>query len=99
MLQFGLQKKLRELPLTGLNCLKINKMSKKILKFDEISKHVQKYRGRKKLVLCHGVFDLLHIGHIKHFEDAKKQGDILIVSITPDKHVNKGPNKPILMKS
>ena len=69
-------------------------MSKKILKFDEISYFVKKFKGRKKLVLCHGVFDLLHIGHIKHFEDAKKQGDILIVSITPDKYVNKGPNKP-----
>ena len=45
-------------------------------------------------MLCHGVFDLLHIGHIKHFQEAKKNGDILIVSITPDKYVNKGPGRP-----
>ena len=36
----------------------------------------------KKIVMCHGVFDLLHLGHILHFEEAKKMGDILIVSVT-----------------
>jgi rfaE bifunctional protein kinase chain/domain/rfaE bifunctional protein nucleotidyltransferase chain/domain len=48
----------------------------------------------KKIVHCHGVFDLLHIGHIKHFQEAKAFGDILVVTITPDKFVNKGPNRP-----
>ncbi len=48
----------------------------------------------KKIVHCHGVFDLLHIGHIKHFEAAKKMGDILIVTLTADKYVNKGPGRP-----
>jgi len=48
----------------------------------------------KKIVLCHGVFDLLHIGHIKHFAQAKENGDILVVSITADQFVNKGPNRP-----
>ena len=28
---------------------------------------------KKKIVLCHGVYDILHIGHIKHFEEAKKK--------------------------
>ena len=45
--------------------------------------------------MCHGVFDLLHIGHIKHFKSAKKYGDYLIVSITTNKFVNKGPGRPI----
>ena len=36
----------------------------------------------KRVVLCHGVFDLVHYGHIQHFKSAKKYGDILIVSIT-----------------
>ena len=45
-------------------------------------------------MLCHGVFDLLHIGHIKHLSKAKDLGDILVVSITPDKYVNKGPGRP-----
>ena len=48
----------------------------------------------KKVVHCHGVFDLLHIGHIKHFEEAKTFGDVLVVTITPDEFVNKGPNRP-----
>ena len=49
----------------------------------------------KKIVLCHGVFDFPHLGHIKHFKAAKKFGDYLIVSVTEDKHVNKGINRPI----
>ena len=48
----------------------------------------------KKVVLCHGVFDLLHYGHIEHLEEAKKQGDILVVSVTAAQYVNKGPGRP-----
>lgn len=50
--------------------------------------------SNRKIVHCHGVFDLLHIGHIRHFEQARKLGDTLIVTVTPDKYVNKGPNHP-----
>ena len=49
----------------------------------------------KKVVHCHGVFDLLHIGHIRHFEAAKEFGDVLVVTITPDEYVNKGPGRPV----
>ena len=49
----------------------------------------------KKVVLCHGVFDLLHIGHIKHLKKAKELGDKLVVTITSDRYVNKGPNRPV----
>ena len=48
----------------------------------------------KKVVHCHGVFDLLHIGHIRHFEQAKCMGDTLVVTITPDRFVDKGPHRP-----
>lgn len=48
----------------------------------------------KTFGLCHGVFDLLHIGHLKHFNEAKSKCDYLIVSITSDAYVNKGTNKP-----
>lgn len=51
-------------------------------------------KGRK-IVLCHGVFDLLHIGHLRHLSAAKKFGDLLVVSITADLYVNKGPNRPV----
>ena len=51
-------------------------------------------RQGRRVVQCHGVFDLLHIGHIRHFEEAKSMGDVLVVTITPDRYVNKGPNRP-----
>ena len=49
----------------------------------------------KRIVHCHGVFDLLHPGHIRHLSAAKDQGDILVVTITQDQYVNKGPGRPV----
>lgn len=49
----------------------------------------------KKIVHCHGVFDLLHVGHIRHFREARQMGDVLVVTITPDRFVRKGPHRPI----
>ena len=69
---------------------------KKIHNLSSLKKIISKYKNQKKrIVLCHGVFDLLHIGHIKHFKEAKDLGDILVVTVTPDRYVNKGPNRPI----
>ena len=48
----------------------------------------------QRIVHCHGVFDLLHVGHIRHFSQARKFGDLLIVTVTADRHVNKGPHRP-----
>ena len=70
-------------------------MNKKIVKFIDIDKlSISLKKKGKKIVHCHGVFDLLHIGHLKHFESAKKFGDILIVSLTPNRFVFKGVNSP-----
>src|SRR5215831_12090892 len=55
-------------------------------------------RGRS-VVQCHGVFDLLHIGHIRHFQAAKKSGQILVVTVTPDRYVNKGPHRPVFTET
>lgn len=49
----------------------------------------------KKIVHCHGVFDLVHPGHVRHFHAAKSLGDVLIVTVTPDNYVNKGPGRPV----
>ena len=69
---------------------------KKITSIETLAKTISKLKAiGKKVVLCHGVFDLLHIGHINHFKEAKNLGDILIVTVTQDKYVNKGPNRPI----
>ena len=52
-------------------------------------------KKKKKVVLCHGVFDLVHLGHIEHFKSAKSYGDYLIVSLTLDKFIRKGPGRPL----
>ena len=49
----------------------------------------------KKIGLCHGVFDVIHAGHISHFEEVKKKCDFLFVTVTEDKFVHKGPNRPV----
>ena len=69
-------------------------MRKKILSLNQLEKKIFNLKRKKRIVLCHGVFDLLHIGHIKHFTEEKKNGDILIVTLTPDIYVNKGPDRP-----
>lgn len=56
-------------------------------------------RKNKKIVLCHGVFDLIHQGHLLHFQKAKSLGDILIISVTDDNFVNKGPGRPYFSAS
>ena len=71
-------------------------MKNKIFLLKDLSKIVHKEKKKSKVfVHCHGVFDLLHIGHIKHLEKAKEQGDKLIVTLTSDKYVNKGPGRPV----
>src|SRR5262249_38279005 len=43
----------------------------------------------QRIVHCHGAFDLVHIGHLMHFEEAKALGDLLVVTITADAHITK----------
>tara|TARA_X000001036_G_scaffold426580_1_gene454140 strand:+ start:556 stop:2079 length:1524 start_codon:yes stop_codon:yes gene_type:complete len=70
-------------------------MNNKITLPENLRKTITKLKAKKKkIVLCHGVFDLLHVGHINHFQNAKSYGDILVVSVTSDKYVNKGPGRP-----
>ena len=47
------------------------------------------------MALCHGVFDLVHLGHIRHIQAARNEGDVVMVTITADHYVNKGPGRPI----
>ena len=73
-----------------------NETSSKIKTIDELSRICEGLRKKgKKIAHCHGVFDLLHPGHIKHFEAAKGKGDVLVVTLTKDEFVNKGPGRPI----
>ena len=70
-------------------------MHKKLINLSQLEKRTNflKKKG-KKIVLCHGVFDLLHVGHIKHLKKAKEYGDKLVVTLTSDRYVNKGPGRP-----
>ncbi len=49
----------------------------------------------KKIAHCHGCFDLMHPGHIKYFQAARKMGDVLVVTVTPDIWVDKEPGRPV----
>ena len=53
----------------------------------------------KVVVLAHGAFDLLHMGHVRHLEQARNQGDVLVVTVTDDRFVNKGPGRPVFSAS
>ncbi len=67
----------------------------KILSFAEAPEECARLRGAgKRIVQCHGTFDLIHPGHIVHFEEAHALGDVLIVTVTAETHVNKGPGRP-----
>jgi rfaE bifunctional protein nucleotidyltransferase chain/domain len=68
----------------------------KIRSLDELTQISGRLRESGKVIVqCHGVFDLLHPGHIRHFEAARREGDILLVTVTRDEFVNKGPGRPV----
>ena len=70
--------------------------SNKIVTLNDLQKVCADLKsGGKKVVLCHGVFDLMHTGHIFHLQRAKQEGDILAVTITANEFVNKGPGRPV----
>ncbi|MBU0548216.1 MAG: adenylyltransferase/cytidyltransferase family protein [Candidatus Omnitrophica bacterium] len=68
----------------------------KIKTIDELASILEKSRKEgKKIAHCHGCFDLLHPGHLKHFQAARNKGDVLVVTLTKDEYVNKGPGRPV----
>ena len=67
-----------------------NLHKKKIVELSQLIKIIGNFQRKKKIVLCHGVFDIVHPGHIRHLEHARSQADIMIVSCTGDKFINKG---------
>src|SRR3972149_12119672 len=70
--------------------------SAKILSLDELEKKASELRREgKRGVMCHGTFDLMHTGHIRHLQRAKREGDVLMVTVTGDAYVNKGPGRPV----
>ena len=70
--------------------------AEKIITLTELaaqSRHLRE--AGKNVVLCHGTFDLMHTGHIRYLQRAKQEGDVLLVTVTGDAYVNKGPGRPV----
>lgn len=68
----------------------------KILTPDQlVDQRADARRGGQRVVQCHGCFDIVHPGHIRHLRSAAAQGDRLLVSITADRFVNKGAGRPV----
>ena len=55
-------------------------------------------RASRKIVFANGVFDLLHVGHVRYLDAARAEGDLLVVGINSDSSTRKlkGPGRPIL---
>ncbi|MEN9735385.1 MAG: hypothetical protein RL129_95 [Actinomycetota bacterium] len=66
----------------------------KVISIDKFINDIKPAIIGKKVVLCHGVFDLVHPGHVRHLAYAKSKGNLLVVSITADGFINKGTYRP-----
>ncbi len=68
--------------------------SHKIKSVEDLSLILGPHPRKKKVIMCHGVFDVVHPGHLRHLIYAKSKADILVASLTADKHINKGQYRP-----
>ena len=73
-----------------------NQYSNKIVTVSKLKKIIGQHPRKKKVILCHGNFDVVHPGHVRHLTYAKSKADILVVSITADKYVEKGIYRPFV---
>lgn len=68
----------------------------KILSPDQLSGVADDYhKAGKTIALCHGGFDLIHVGHIRHLQAARERADVLFVTLTADAFITKGPGRPV----
>ena len=72
----------------------MKKIKQKIVTRKELLKKIGKFPRQKNILMCHGVFDLVHPGHIRHLNYCKNNCDYLVVSITADQHVLKADHRP-----
>src|SRR5712692_732142 len=69
---------------------------RKIKTVDELCDAIGSRPRAKKVIMCHGVFDLVHPGHIRHLLYAKSKADVLVASITADTHIAKAAYRPFV---
>ncbi len=73
-----------------------NEVAGKITSIEDLAARVKAAKAAgHTVVYAHGVFDLLHVGHVRHLQAARKHGSYLVVTVTADKFVNKGPGRPV----
>lgn len=77
----------------ALDTLGQTENASKIIPFFDLES-VRTQNSDAKIVHCHGVFDVFHHGHLEYLQSAKEMGDILVVTVTSDRWVNKGPSRP-----
>ena len=70
------------------------KFAHKIKTPDELAELVGRRPRRRTVIMCHGTFDIVHPGHLRHLMYAKEKADILVASVTADEHISKGPHRP-----
>ena len=70
------------------------KYRQKINTSDEIAEIIGIMPRAKKVIMCHGTFDVVHPGHIRHLLYAKTKAPILVASLTSDEHIKKGNMRP-----
>ncbi|HSZ57507.1 MAG TPA: PfkB family carbohydrate kinase [Tepidisphaeraceae bacterium] len=71
--------------------------TRKIVSREQLLALRERARGEgASVVHCHGCFDIVHPGHIHHLQFAKSMGDLLVVSVSADPHVNKGLDRPLI---
>ena len=71
-----------------------NQFGHKIVTPDRLREIIGTFPRTKKVIMCHGVFDIVHPGHVRHLLYAKSKADILVASITADIHIDKGLYRP-----
>lgn len=68
--------------------------NRKIHTAAELARLLGSFPRKKRVVMCHGTFDIVHPGHIRHLLYAREKGDILVVSVTCDEHILKANYRP-----
>jgi len=75
------------------------KFGHKVKNLKELSKIVGNFPRKRKVIMCHGTFDIVHPGHIRHLLYAKEKGDTLVVSLTCDKFISKANYRPFITET
>ena len=70
------------------------KFEHKIKTPQQLAELVGRRPRRQRVIMCHGTFDIVHPGHMRHLMYAKEKADVLVVSVTADEHISKGPYRP-----